>query len=255
MDCIKKLQEISQTIFDKIEADISLKNSKNPLDYYGEFHNQGMHFLSERLDQIVVPEFSINTTIRVNCKQVDLHETERQIIKYVDQFLKEIKLPKPIVIPDIRPKHLTLAGIVRSNLIDIVEQIHIDGKITDIQRHVIVLYLEQSKKIFPNITSFVQMTKEFENEISFSKDIKEEEKTILYRILAIGKYSGYYAFKIQGNLDSKWNPNNGTWFPHDGDIQEINWWKTLGVDCIGGMVGGPGGYVGSSAISVIMQLG
>jgi len=34
----------------------------------------------------------------------------------------------------------------------------------------------------------------------------------------------------------------------------INWWKVLGVDCVGGMMGGPGGYAGASAIAVIMQM-
>lgn len=35
----------------------------------------------------------------------------------------------------------------------------------------------------------------------------------------------------------------------------INWWKVLAVDCIGGvMTGTPVGYLGASAISVVMQL-
>ena len=37
-------------------------------------------------------------------------------------------------------------------------------------------------------------------------------------------------------------------------MARVNWWKVLACDCIGGLVGGPGGYLGASAISVIMQL-
>ncbi len=33
----------------------------------------------------------------------------------------------------------------------------------------------------------------------------------------------------------------------------INWWKVFGCDCVGGFFGGPGGYIGASLISVIMQ--
>lgn len=253
MSIVKDLQKISQSTFDQIEADISLKNPNNPLDYYGEFHNKGMHYLSERLDKIVIPNFSINTKAKPNCKGIDLHETEKQIIKNVDQFIKGIKSPKPIAIPDIRPKHLTLAAIVRSNLVDVIEEVHIDGGITDIQRHVLVIYLEQSKRIFPDITSFVQMTKEFENELSKTKEISDKEKTTLFRVLAIGKYSAYYTFKIQSNPNTNWYPNNGNWTPNNGNLVGYNWWKVFGCDCIGGCVGGPGGYIGSSCISIIMQ--
>lgn len=37
-------------------------------------------------------------------------------------------------------------------------------------------------------------------------------------------------------------------------MKDVNWWKVLGVDCVGGLMGGAVGYVGASAISVIMQL-
>jgi hypothetical protein len=33
----------------------------------------------------------------------------------------------------------------------------------------------------------------------------------------------------------------------------INMWKVFGYDCVGGFFGGPGGYIGASLISVIMQ--
>lgn len=35
--------------------------------------------------------------------------------------------------------------------------------------------------------------------------------------------------------------------------RRINGWKVLGVNCIGGLVGGPVGYLGSSGIAVIMM--
>lgn len=41
----------------------------------------------------------------------------------------------------------------------------------------------------------------------------------------------------------------------DDVVARVNWWKVLGVDCVGGlMTGTPIGYAGASAISVIMQL-
>lgn len=41
----------------------------------------------------------------------------------------------------------------------------------------------------------------------------------------------------------------------NGDVAySVNWWKVLGCDIIGGLVSGPAGYLGASAISVIMQL-
>jgi len=37
-------------------------------------------------------------------------------------------------------------------------------------------------------------------------------------------------------------------------IKSVNWWKVLGCDCVGDIVGGAYGYLGVSACSVIMQL-
>lgn len=43
--------------------------------------------------------------------------------------------------------------------------------------------------------------------------------------------------------------------PNPNDVvASVNWWKVLGVDCIGGAMGGPAGYLGASGIAVIMQL-
>lgn len=46
----------------------------------------------------------------------------------------------------------------------------------------------------------------------------------------------------------------GGGIPVEDVVYAVDWWKVLAVDIIGGMMGGPGGYLGASAIAVIMQL-
>ena len=36
--------------------------------------------------------------------------------------------------------------------------------------------------------------------------------------------------------------------------EDINWWKVFACDCVGGIFGGPAGYVAASLTSVIMQM-
>lgn len=83
-----------------------------------------------------------------------------------------------------------------------------------------------------------------------SKILSGTELNKYYEHLALAKYSAYFwspeeeggLYGIQYLAASK---KKSTMF--------INWWKVLGCDCVGGLVGGPAGYLGASTISVIMQ--
>jgi hypothetical protein len=39
-----------------------------------------------------------------------------------------------------------------------------------------------------------------------------------------------------------------------GSSKAVNWWQTLGADCIGGLFGGPYGFLGASALDLFYQL-
>lgn len=254
MAIIEKLKEVSATIYQRIKEDAQLENLNNPYDYYGAVHNKGMDYISERLSLIVVPNYIINTQCNKHCIGIDFAETEQRLAKHIDVFIREAAIGKPIEIPDIRPVGLSLIGILRSVPEDIIEQVYLDGKLTLLQKNIIVLYLTESKRIFPDIVSFIKMSIEFENHVVKSDQLSEKEKEVVLKTIAIGKYSGYYTFRIQANPRSPWNPGNSTWFPGDGSVAKINWWKVLACDCVGGCVGGPAGYIGASACSTIGQM-
>lgn len=83
-----------------------------------------------------------------------------------------------------------------------------------------------------------------------------DELEFYYKHLAIARYSTlYWNDSSIGGQDGfvkarliSYNLNGN---PH---LKRVNWWKVLAVDCIGGWMGGPAGYIGGSAIAVIMQL-
>lgn len=254
MENVNRLKEIANSYYQRINQDIELENLNNPYDYYGMVHNRCMDYISERLSEIIVPNYVIDTQCKKSCIGVDINETEKQLAKHIEIFLRELSIGKTIEIPDIRPQGLTLYGILKSVPKDIIDKVYVNGKLTEPQKDIIVSYLEESKRIYPDITSFVGYTKELENGVVKTDLLSEKEKEVVLKVLAIGKYSAFYTFKLQSDLQTIWNPVNGTWYPGDANFYRVNWWKVLACDCIGGAVGGPGGYVGASATSVVMQL-
>jgi len=83
------------------------------------------------------------------------------------------------------------------------------------------------------------------------------ELELYYEHLAVAKYTSIFWYpEKQGGLNGiqYLDIQNLKSSSNLKSIQAVNWWKVLGVDCIGGMMGGPVGYVGASGIAVIMQL-
>ncbi len=85
-----------------------------------------------------------------------------------------------------------------------------------------------------------------------------EELRLYYEHLAVARYSAIFwsSSKIGGEDGLK--SFSDLSIQLDGGNREklksINGWKVLAVDCIGGWMGGPVGYIGASAISAIMQM-
>ncbi len=83
------------------------------------------------------------------------------------------------------------------------------------------------------------------------------ELDLLYEHLAVARYTAtFWAPEEEGGMNGMQFLEAGGLSSGNGKKSEktVNWWKVLGVDCVGGMMGGPAGYAGASAISVIMQL-
>lgn len=111
-----------------------------------------------------------------------------------------------------------------------------------------LVILETSTSLNEIISSIEQ------KEIEASSKFSDEQLDLYYSHLAVAKYSAmFWAPEKEGG-------ENGIKYIADSEsgreaaIQEINWWKVLGCDCVGGLVGGAAGYLGASAISCIMQL-
>jgi len=88
-------------------------------------------------------------------------------------------------------------------------------------------------------------------EVNASKIFSGNELDLFYEHLAVAKYTAtFWAPEEQGGM-------NGIQYINVSNLksaQAVNWWKVLGVDCVGGMMGAAVGYAGASAIAVIMQL-
>jgi hypothetical protein len=77
------------------------------------------------------------------------------------------------------------------------------------------------------------------------------ELNMYYEHLAVAKYAATFWSPVdQGGLNGLQYLN----VRQQKSSLNINWWKVFGVDCVGGLIGGAGGYIGASTISVIMQL-
>ncbi len=90
-----------------------------------------------------------------------------------------------------------------------------------------------------------------ERELNASNLFSGNELDLFYEHLAVAKYSAtFWSPEEQGGM-------NGIQYINVTNLKSthrVNWWKVLGCDCVGGLVANAAGYVGASAISVIMQL-
>jgi hypothetical protein len=81
---------------------------------------------------------------------------------------------------------------------------------------------------------------------------------LYYEHLAVAKHTSIFWFPSnQGGLNGIQFldlDNLNSDFDFEDTYSEVNWWKVLTVDCIGGMATGPVGYVAGSAIATVMQL-
>jgi hypothetical protein len=95
-------------------------------------------------------------------------------------------------------------------------------------------------------------------ETEASKRFVGEELNTYYSHLAVAKYSATFWSPISQGGEEGINHliNIGSANKNEGahaKLSRINWWKVLACDCVGGIVAGPAGYIGASAISAIMQ--
>lgn len=92
-----------------------------------------------------------------------------------------------------------------------------------------------------------------QKELNASNIFQGSELELYYEHLAVARHSAiFWASAEDGGMNGLQHL-----VPEEEILVEsrrINWWKVLGVDCVGGVMGGPKGYAGASLISVIMQL-
>jgi len=108
-------------------------------------------------------------------------------------------------------------------------------------------------QIFQNSSNLNEIIQQIETrELSASSIFNGSELDLFYEHLAVAKYSAtFWSPEEQGGL-------NGIQYIDIANLKStkgsINGWKVFGVDCVGGLMGGPVGYAGASLISAIMQL-
>ncbi len=88
-----------------------------------------------------------------------------------------------------------------------------------------------------------------DREVQANSKSNASELDLYYEHLAVAKHTAIFLSpEDQGGLD-------GFQYIATGNFKStnaVNWWKVLGVDCVGGCMGGAVGYAGASAIAVIM---
>lgn len=113
-------------------------------------------------------------------------------------------------------------------------------------------------QIFQNASDLNDIIQQIEDrESNASSLFSGNELDLFYEHLAVAKYTATFWYpEEQGGINGiqYLNVSNLKSTSSLKSTKAVNWWKVLGVDCVGGMMGGPVGYAGASAIAVIMQL-
>lgn len=113
-------------------------------------------------------------------------------------------------------------------------------------------------ELFQTAQSLNEILEEIKlKELNASNIFQGHDLELYYEHLAVAKHTSIFWYPLeQGGM-------NGIQYLNASGLKSastlkstsaVNWWKVLGVDCVGGMMGAAVGYAGASAISVIMQL-
>lgn len=207
----------------------STRDFENPKEEIGKLHNEQLKFVLENVDY--VPE---NVSVKQYVEGI-LYSNESYSLKSATSLESIPDFPDNIEELDLNEwlNEFDISEELKSEILNTFDLFQTAQDLTDI--------LEGIKQ----------------KEISASEIFQGAELDLYYEHLAVAKYTSIFWYpESEGGL-------NGIQYLNSSQLksasslkstQQVNWWKVLGVDCVGGMMGGPGGYAGASAISVIMQL-
>ncbi len=110
---------------------------------------------------------------------------------------------------------------------------------------------------FSSVSELDKLIKE--RELNASALFEGEELRLMYEHLAVARYTVKYWSSVSTGGEGGFDNLVATSQKLKGTaglkgVNQINGWKVLACDCIGGWMGGPFGYIGASAISAIMQM-
>ena len=206
----------------------------NPMEYIGIQHNEDLKYILENLDEIPARKL-IKPAIE---KILSIKYKEDNQLKSVSLCFYEI--------PDFPET------IEELDLYSWIENFDVSEKLKEKLKETLDI-LSQGYKLEKLLSILSQ--KELEASTLFSGN----ELNVYYSHLSVAKSSAtFWAPESEGGL-------NGIQYLNVNNLksaQAVNWWKVLGSDCVGGVMGtmtatpfgGAIAYVGASAISTIMQL-
>jgi hypothetical protein len=201
---------------------------KNPKEEIGKLHNDALQYILE------------NVTYKPQ---------KGEVKHYVEDILKQ--------------KHSTLKSTVS---LSSIPEFH--ESIDNLDLNIWLEEFKISKKLKSEMskTFVIFRTANSLSEILNAIKIKEQNASNLFQGEDLEKY--YEHLAVARYTSIFWYPEedggmNGIKYLNVGGVSQksglksanaINWWKILAVDCVGGVMAGPVGYAGTSAVSVIMEL-
>lgn len=207
---------------------------KNPMEHIGIRHNVDLKYILENLDEIPARK-SIKPTIE---KVLSTKYSTDNLLKSVSSSLYEI--------PDFPET------IEELDLYSWVDSYDVSVELKEKLKETLDI-LSQDYALNDLLTILSQ------KEVDAKNFFTGTELDTYYSHLSVAKNSAiFWRPESEGGL-------NGIQYLNINNLksaQAVNWWKVLGCDCVGGVmgsmaatpIGGAVGYVGASAISTIMQL-
>lgn len=205
---------------DQVTKDDNHKsNFVNPKEDVGVLHNEALKYVLENTTEIPISS-----------------ETKSFVEQILNQKYDSVSLDS---IPEIP------SNIDSLDLLTWLNEFNIS---TDLKSEIAKTFT-----LFESEPDLAYLISEIEaREVAADSLFEGEELNKYYEHLAVAKYTATFWYpESQGGL-------NGIQYLNIGSLkstQAVNWWKVLGVDVVGGVMGGmnPVTYAGASAIAVIMM--
>jgi len=204
---------------DQISTDDNLKsNFVNPKENVGILHNEALKYVLEKTTEIPPSK-----------------ETKAFVEKILNEKYENTSLSS---IPAFPGNFNDLDLSVWIDNFEVSEDLKVEAK--------------KTFDLFKNANNLNEILISIENrEVEANTIFSGSELDLYYEHLAVARHTAIFWYPVdQGGLD-------GFQYLAAGSLKStnaVNWWKVLGVDCIGGWMGGAVGYAGASLIAVIMQL-